>query len=42
MARPVFLSYAWDDEALADKLEAQFRLRGVPVWRDRRGMRWGG
>lgn len=42
MARPVFLSYAWADEEVADRLEAQLRLRGVPVWRDRRGMRWGG
>ena len=42
MARPVFLSYAWADEDVADRLEAQLRLRGVPVWRDRRGMRWGG
>jgi hypothetical protein len=42
MARPVFLSYAWDDEELASRLETQLRLRGVPVWRDRRGMRWGG
>ncbi len=41
MAKPVFLSYSWTDEALADRLEAQLRLRGVPVWRDRRGMRWG-
>lgn len=41
MARPVFLSYAWEDEALADRVEAELRLRGVPVWRDRRGMRWG-
>jgi len=42
MARPVFLSYAWDDEELASRVETQLRLRGVPVWRDRRGMRWGG
>jgi len=41
MARPVFLSYAWEDEAVADRLESELRLRGVPVWRDRRGMRWG-
>lgn len=39
--RPIFLSYAWDDEDLADRLELELRLRGVPVWRDRRGMRWG-
>lgn len=41
MARPVFLSYAWEDEVLANQLESELRLRGVPVWRDRRGMRWG-
>jgi hypothetical protein len=39
--RPVFLSYAWEDEELADRLELQLRLRGVPVWRDRHGMLWG-
>jgi hypothetical protein len=41
MARPVFLSYAREDEDLADRLDAQLRLRGVPVWRDRRAMLWG-
>jgi hypothetical protein len=41
MAQPVFLSYAWEDEELADRLELLLRLRGVPVWRDRRDMRWG-
>jgi len=41
MARPVFLSYAREDEALADRLDTQLRLRGVPVWRDRRAMLWG-
>jgi hypothetical protein len=40
-AGPVFLSYAWEDAALADQVERQLRVRGVPVWRDRRGMRWG-
>jgi hypothetical protein len=39
--RPVFLSYAWEDEELADRLGLQLRLRGVPVWRDRHDMRWG-
>ena len=39
--RPVFLSYAWEDEQLADRLELQLRLRGVPAWRDRHDMRWG-
>lgn len=41
MARPVFLSYAWEDAELADRIEGLLRLRGVPVWRDRRDMRWG-
>ena len=42
MSRPVFLSYAWDDMPEADDLDAMLRLRGIPVWRDRRQMRWGG
>lgn len=42
MSNPVFLSYAWDDMAEVDDLDAMLRLRGVPVWRDRRDMRWGG
>lgn len=41
MDRTVFLSYAREDEALADRLDVQLRLRGVPVWRDRRAMLWG-
>lgn len=42
MAKPVFLSYSWDDMSEVDELDARLRLRGIPVWRDRRGMRWGG
>ena len=42
MAKPIFFSYSWDDADDADVLDACLRLRGVPVWRDRRGMRWGG
>ena len=42
MAAPVFLSYAWDDMAEVDDLDSLLRFRGVPVWRDRREMRWGG
>jgi hypothetical protein len=42
VARPVFLSYSWDDTAEVDELDALLRLRGVPVWRDRREMRFGG
>lgn len=42
MARPVFLSYSWDDMSEVDELDARLRLRGIPVWRDRRQMRWGG
>ena len=37
--RPVFLSYRWANLDEADELDAQLRLRGVPVWRDRRDMR---
>ena len=42
MAAPVFLSYSWDDMSEVDDLDTMLRLRGVPVWRDRRAMRWGG
>lgn len=42
MADPVFLSYSWDDQTEVDELDILLRLRGVPVWRDRREMRWGG
>jgi hypothetical protein len=42
MARPIFLSYAWDDAAEVDELDTLLRLRGVPVWRDRREMQFGG
>jgi hypothetical protein len=42
VARPVFLSYAWDDGSEVDQLDALLRLRGVPVWRDRRDMQFGG
>lgn len=42
MARPVFLSYSWDDMSEVDELDGRLRFRGVPVWRDRREMRWGG
>lgn len=44
MARPVFISYAWGEphEAEADRLDHLLRLRGVPVWRDRRDMGFGG
>jgi len=43
MAQPIFLSYSWDDSCFgeADQLDALLRLRGVPVWRDRRDMRLG-
>src|SRR5437867_3494310 len=42
MAAPVFLSYSWEDMSEVDDLDEMLRLRGVPVWRDRRAMRWGG
>ena len=42
MARPVFLSYSWDDTAEVDELDTLLRLRGVPIWRDRREMKFGG
>lgn len=42
MAKPVFLSYSWDDIAEVDELDTLLRLRGVPVWRDRREMKFGG
>ncbi len=41
MARPLFLSYTWADADEVDRLEALLRLRGVPVWRDRREMTFG-
>lgn len=43
MAAPLFLSYTWDEPSLAgaDALDLALRLRGVPVWRDRRRMGWG-
>jgi hypothetical protein len=41
MARPVFISYAWDDLDEVDELDRALRLRGVPVWRDRRNMDFG-
>lgn len=41
MAEPLFLSYSWDDMSEVDELDTMLRLRGVPVWRDRRAMRWG-
>lgn len=43
MARPVFLSYPWDQPELdeADRLDTALRLRGVPIWRDRREMSFG-
>ena len=42
MASPLFLSYSWSDESEANRLDTLLWLRGVPVWRDRRAMRWGG
>jgi hypothetical protein len=41
MAKPLFLSYAWDDQKELDLLDTLLRLRGVPVWRDRRRMSFG-
>jgi hypothetical protein len=43
VASPLFLSYTWDAPSLggADALDGALRLRGVPVWRDRRRMGWG-
>lgn len=43
MARPVFLSYTWTnrDPDEIDLLDALMRLRGVPIWRDRRNMTFG-
>jgi hypothetical protein len=43
MARPLFLSYTWrgDDPDEVDLLDSALRLRGVPVWRDRREMSFG-
>lgn len=42
MASPLFLSYSWSDDTEADRLDALLRFRGVPIWRDRRAMQWGG
>jgi hypothetical protein len=42
LAAPVFLSYSWEDMAEVDDLDELLRFRGLPVWRDRRAMRWGG
>ncbi len=42
MSRPVFLSYAWDDASEVDELDTLLRLRGIPIWRDRREMQFGG
>lgn len=42
MAAPVFLSYSWQDTTEVDRLDDRLRWRGVPVWRDRRAMQWGG
>jgi len=43
VASPLFLSYTWDELSLAgaEALDLALRLRGVPVWRDRRRMGWG-
>lgn len=41
MADPLFLSYAWADSDEVDLLDTALRLRGVPVWRDRREMGFG-
>lgn len=41
MARPLFLSYAWTDSREVDLLDTLLRLRGVPIWRDRRRMTFG-
>lgn len=42
MAAPVFLSYSWQDATEVDQLDDRLRWRGVPMWRDRRAMEWGG
>lgn len=41
MARPVFLSYTWSDTDVADQIDCELTRRGIPVWRDRRDMRFG-
>lgn len=41
MARPLFLSYSWSAAEEVDLLDSALRLRGVPVWRDRREMTFG-
>ena len=41
MASPLFFSYAWADAKEADLLDTLLRVRGVPIWRDRRQMTFG-
>lgn len=41
MPRPVFLSYTWSDLDVADQIDYELTRRGIPVWRDRREMRFG-
>jgi len=41
MAHPIFLSYSWEGLDEVDQLDCLLRQRGVPVWRDRRDMRFG-
>jgi hypothetical protein len=41
MTSPLFFSYAWVDRHEVELLELMLRLRGVPVFRDRREGRWG-
>jgi hypothetical protein len=41
VAHPVFLSYSWNEIDEVDQLDNLLRWRGVPVWRDRRGMHFG-
>ena len=38
---PIFLSYSWKQIDEVDQLDNLLRWRGVPVWRDRRGMLFG-
>ena len=38
---PIFLSYSWSQIDEVDELDSLLRWRGVPVWRDRRGMLFG-
>jgi hypothetical protein len=37
----VFLSYTWSDTDVADQIDCELTRRGIPVWRDRRDMRFG-